>query len=176
MSGSCAESSTDVPAPWLSRYKAIWDCDFEFVEDANHHPVPVCMYAHERHTGAQIELWEDELRALRRAPFDVGSDSLFVAYAANAELSCFLALGWQFPANVLDVYVETIAAINGNDIIWMEDKRPKLPEALQLYGLSPLIDVKEKRRMIDVILGNFPYYTPEQRSDSHRRLICRVLY
>jgi DNA polymerase I len=165
MSASCGGSSTSELVGWLKAYKAVWDCDFEFVEDANHHPVPVCMYAHELHTGAEIELWGDALQALRQAPFDVSPDSLFVAYAANAELSCFLALGWPFPKNVLDVYVEAVAAINGNDVLWMEDKRPKLPEALQLFGLNPIMDVKDKKRMIDVILDNFPNYTSEQRRE-----------
>jgi DNA polymerase-1 len=163
MSSNCAASSTEAGTAWFDDYAAIWHCDFEFVEDANHHPVPVCMFAHEQHTGRLIQMWRHELLASRQAPFETGPESLFVAYAANAELSCFLALGWQFPKNVLDVYVETIAAINGNDIIWMEDKRPKLPEALQLFGMMPTIDVKEKQRMIGVILDNYPNYTPEQQ-------------
>jgi hypothetical protein len=33
-----------------------------------------------------------------KAPFDTCPNSLMVAYAADAELSCFLALGWPFPA------------------------------------------------------------------------------
>ena len=55
-----------------------------------------------------------------------GPRDLMVAYAANAELSCFLALGWPFPCNVLDLYVETIAGINGRADIWPQKGRPGL--------------------------------------------------
>ena len=163
MSASCGVSSTEAPAAWLNHYAAIWHCDFEFREDANHHPAPVCMYAYEQHTRAEIELWRDELRACRRVPFDIGANSLFVAYAANAELSCFLALGWEFPKNVLDVYVETIAAINGNSAIWPQKKRPSLLETLELYGLAAGMDTQEKERMRRLILEHSDYTHEQQR-------------
>jgi hypothetical protein len=43
MSANCGVFSTEARAAWLDRYAAIWHCDFEFREDASHHPVPVCM-------------------------------------------------------------------------------------------------------------------------------------
>jgi hypothetical protein len=46
-------------------------------------------------------------------PYPIGSDVLFVAYLASAELSCHLALGWPLPARVLDLYVEFRAKLNG---------------------------------------------------------------
>jgi hypothetical protein len=76
------------------------------------------MYAREEHSDATISLWRDELLRLARAPFDTGPDSVMVAFASNAELQCFLALGWPFPTNVLDPYVENIVAINGNTAVW----------------------------------------------------------
>ena len=96
---ACAGSSTS-PGDWQSRFEAIWHVDFEYRQDANHRPIPVCMFAYEQHTGATIELWRDQLLRLRRAPFDTGQRSRMVAYAANAELSCFEVLGWPFPYNV----------------------------------------------------------------------------
>ena len=36
-----------------------------------------------------------------------------VAYAAQAELSCFLALDWPLPVNVIDLFVEHRVATNG---------------------------------------------------------------
>jgi hypothetical protein len=108
-------------------------------------------------------LWRDQLLACRRAPFDTGPRSAMIAYAANAELSCFLALGWPFPVNVLDAYVETCAAINGNTHIWPQKKRPKLPEALQLFGLEGM-SVETKEQMRDMILQNTDY-TPQQKRD-----------
>ena len=32
-----------------------------------------------------------------RPPFDIGPDTLFVAYTAWAEMTCFMVLGWQIP-------------------------------------------------------------------------------
>ena len=81
---------------WQNTFEAIWHVDFEYRQDACHRPMPVCMFAYEQHTGATIELWRDALLRLRRAPFDTGPRSLMVAYAANAELSCFEVLGWPF--------------------------------------------------------------------------------
>ena len=62
---------------------------------------------------------------------------------------------------MIDVYVETIAAINGNPDVWPEKRRPKLPEALELFGLTPVMPVEEKDRMRDMILGHTDY-TEEQ--------------
>ena len=160
---------------WLRRFDSVWHVDFEFRQDANHRPVPVCMFALEQHTGTEISLWRDQLLALRRAPFGTGPRDLMVAFAANAELSCFLVLGWPFPHNVLDPYVENIAVINGRTDIWppidpvtgkpqKAARRPGLLAALSLHGLPGMAQA-EKDRMRDLILGNTNY------SDEQRRAI-----
>src|SRR5262245_17895184 len=146
---------------WVQNYDAIWHVDFEYRQDLNHHSIPVSMHACEQLTGIRIELWGDQLRALRRAPFDTGRRSLMVAYAANAELSCFLALGWPFPCNVLDIYVETIVAINGRSDVWEGKGRPGLLGALELWGL-PSRARQEKDRMRDLILSKSDYTNEEK--------------
>jgi hypothetical protein len=145
----------------LARFTSIWHVDFEFREDANHHPAPVCMYAYEQHTGRVVALWRYELLRLTRSPIDAGPSDLMVAYAANAELSCFRALNLPFPRNVLDLYVEASAAINGRSDL--PEKRPSLLEALALYGL-PVAEgaVAHKAEMRDLILNNTEY-SPQQR-------------
>jgi DNA polymerase I len=148
-------------ASWLRQFEAIWDLDFEFFEDENRHPVPVCMFARERHTGTEIFLRREQLLALRQAPFDTGPRSLVVAYAANAELSCFIALGWPFPCNTLDVYVEVSAAINGLDIEGLVSKRPSLLETCALFGI-PAMPAAEKTRMRDLILSGKGKYTEDE--------------
>ena len=50
---------------------------------------------------------------MRRTPFETGKDAVMVAYAAQAELGCFLALGWPLPMHVLDLYAEFRVATNG---------------------------------------------------------------
>jgi hypothetical protein len=153
----------DLPIDALSAFTEIWHVDFENRLDANGHPVPVCMSAKEQHTGTQIFLSREQLLTLRRAPFDTGPHALMVAYAANAELSCFQALGWPFPCNVLDVYVETCAAINGLDIEGLEKKRPSLLETLDLFGLPSRYSKAEKTQMRDLILNNETYSADQWR-------------
>ena len=84
-------------------------------------------------------------------------------YAANAEMSCFLALGWPFPINVLDLYVETIAAINGRTDIWPQKGRPGLLAALELHGLpAPSADTKTDMRRL--ILDHTDYTAEQWRA------------
>jgi hypothetical protein len=45
-------------------------------------------------------------------PFDVGPDTLFVAYSAWAEMTCFQVLGWQFPVHIFDQHTAYLAASN----------------------------------------------------------------
>jgi hypothetical protein len=146
----------------LDRFQPIWHCDFEYRQDSNHLPVPISMCAIEQRTRTSIEMDRDALLRCRQAPFDVGPGALMVAYMAAAELECFNALGWAFPKNVLDLYVETIAVINGDDRVWLRDeKRPGLQEALQLYGLEPRMTKEEKGYWRNIILSSTDY-SPEQ--------------
>jgi DNA polymerase I len=80
--------------------------DFEFRAEDGNRPEPLCMVAQELLTGREIRMWRPELLALRAAPFNTGPDAVFVAYYAAAEMSCFLALGWPPPRNVLDLFAE----------------------------------------------------------------------
>ena len=124
------------------------------------------LFAYEQHTGTEIFLRREQLLTLKRAPFGVGPRDLLVAFAANAEMSCFLALGWPFPINVLDLYVETIAAINGRTDIWPQKGRPGLLAALELHGLpAPSADTKTDMRRL--ILDHTDY-TAEQWRDDRR--------
>jgi len=167
MSASSGASSTD----WRRRFRTIWHVDFEFREDVNHLPIPVCMYAREERSGATISLWRDELLRLTHAPFDTGPDSVMVAFASNAELACFLALGWPFPTNVLDPYVENIVTINGNTAIWPppDEKnrkgRPGLLDALKLHDLPGCGRSKEEKERIRRMILDNEEYTPEQRRE-----------
>jgi DNA polymerase family A len=174
MSVGSEASSTD----WRQRFRAIWHVDFEFREDPNHLPIPVCMYAREEHSGATISLWRDELLRLTRAPFDTGPDSVMVAFASNAELQCFLVLSWPFPTNVLDPYVENILAINGNTAIWppkdlrdghekhkKRKGRPGLLDALDIHGLPGTGRSKEEKDRIRRMILDNEEYTEVQRQE-----------
>jgi hypothetical protein len=92
-------------------FRELWAVDFEYRADPGARPVPVCMVARELRGGRLLRLWRDELPG--RPPFPVDAGSLFIAYAAAAELSCFLELGWPMPARILDLYAEFSAITNG---------------------------------------------------------------
>jgi hypothetical protein len=118
-------------------FRQVWAVDFEYRADPGVRPVPVCMVAKELRSGRLLRLWRDKLPA--RPPFPVDQDSLLVAYAAAAELGCFLALGWPMPERILDLYVEFCAITNGT-------KRPHgtgLLAALAHHGI-PAITRQEK--------------------------------
>ena len=96
----------------LDRFSEVTVGDFEF-GGPDGKPEIRCAVFHNVCTGATTRLWEDELRRLPRPPFNIGLDALFVAHYASAELNCFRELGWPFPANVLDTYVELRRFTNG---------------------------------------------------------------
>jgi hypothetical protein len=166
MSGNCAVLSVDP----LARFKTIWDVDFEYQTDVHLHPRPTCMFAREQRSGREIFMWRSELlvSSSLRAPFDTGPDDLVIAYSSPAEMSCFRMLGWSTPHNVLDAYVETIAAINGLEIEGLKEKRPNLVEALQLFGLPVDYNKATKDAIRDLIIN-----TPEEDLTNEQRAIIK---
>jgi hypothetical protein len=85
-------------------------------------------------------MWRDELLAAPRPPFDIGDDAVFVAYSAQAEMTCFKVLGWQFPKHVFDLHVAYLAASNILLPYNPDEKRTKprkrLPDACRAYGIT----------------------------------------
>lgn len=139
-------------------FKHINCVDFEFGGSPGNPPEVVCMVVTELRSRRTQRYWKDELHAMRRAPFETGSDAALVAYAAQAELSCFHALDWPLPANVIDQYAEFRAETNG------AVRRASLLDALALYNL-PHMDAALKEAMRDLVLrgGN--------RSEQERKQI-----
>jgi hypothetical protein len=114
------------------------------------------MVAREFYSGREFCWWRSDLLRHRRAPFPVDASSLFVAYAASAELSCFLALGWPLPTKVLDLFFEHRAATNT-----VKPPAGGLIEALARHGLTAL-DGAHKHAMRKRILKGPPYSAAEQ--------------
>jgi DNA polymerase family A len=153
-------SSAGLPSSF-DRFRAIWHVDFEYRQDGNHLPVPVAMFAREHRTGTEIgPLRRDQLLSMRRAPFDTGSDVLVTSYSIVAELSCFKVLSWPMPRHLMCSYFETSAAINGLDIVGLEEKRPGLLEACDLFAI-PHMPKDHKKHLRDLILNN-EIYSDEQ--------------
>lgn len=77
-------------------------------------PAVLCLVVHVLDANLQhvrtVRLWRGEFGAA--PPFDIGVDTLFVAYSAWAELTCFMTLGWKFPVHVYDLHTAYLAASN----------------------------------------------------------------
>ena len=84
-----------------------------------------------------IRLWRGEFGST--PPFDIGDDTLFVAYSAWAELTCFMVLGWQFPAHVFDLHTAYLATSNillpYNPDEVRKRQRKRLSDACRAYGI-----------------------------------------
>jgi hypothetical protein len=90
----------------LDAFSEIWLVDFEFSALPGERPDIICMVAREVRSGRTIRLWQDDLEVRRASPFQTGANALMVAYLADAEFGCSLALRWDLPANILDLYRE----------------------------------------------------------------------
>lgn len=148
-------------------FKHIVVADFEFefgghssFEDASRsgeRPRPVCMVAKELRSGECWRLWRGEFGST--PPFPIGSDALFVAYYASAELGCFRALGWPKPANILDLFTEFRDRTNGI-------KTPAgagLIGALTYFGLDT-VGSNEKDEMRARVLRGPPWSENERQA------------
>ena len=140
-------------------FHEIWAADFEFRAPPGHNPEPHCLVAKELLSGRTIKLWQDELRAAAKPPYDVSSESLFVAYYASAEMGCHLELGWDIPANILDLYVEFRNFTNGLPT----PCGATLIGALACFGLES-IEASEKDSMRELAMRGGPFTAGEREA------------
>jgi DNA polymerase-1 len=140
-------------------YRQIWLIDFEFHPSTDLLPVPVCMCAKELISGRGISFFQPDFPS--SPPFSMSEDVLFVAFNAVAEISCFLALGWPIPANILDLFVEFSRHVN--DRHGWPPGWTSLLKALEFFGL-PSIDEFEKEAMIQLILHGGPGWSEEEQA------------
>jgi hypothetical protein len=143
----------------LQRFESIWAVDFEFSSSPGQPPNPICLVAWELRTGKQLRVWEEELRRMSEPPYGTGPETLVVAYYASAEMGCHLALGWQLPENLLDLYAEFRCKTNGRATPCGNG----LLGALTWYGLQGLSTV-EKDSMRELALRGGPWTTEERIS------------
>ena len=93
-------------------FKEIWFVDFEFRAPDGQTPEPRCMVAKELKSKTLKRLWLHG-RRIDEPPFDLGEDTLYVAYYGSAEVGCHLSLNWPVPKNLLDLFVEFRINMNG---------------------------------------------------------------
>ena len=139
----------------MDSYSEVWLVDFEFSAPPGERPRPVCLVAWEVHSGRSVRLSGDQLQRTA-PPYDIGPSALFVAYYASAELGCHLALGWDMPVNVLDLFAEFKWLTNGLPTI----AGGGLLGALRHFGLDG-IGGDEKTTMRDLAMRGGPYTDAE---------------
>ncbi len=140
----------------FSDFQEVWCCDFEFAALDGNRPEVKCMVAIELHSGREIKLFREDLYRLDKPPFDIGKNSLFIAYYAPDEISCFLSLGWELPKYILDLCVEFKNILSG-----IEGCKG-LIDCLKYYGLSS-IDTLKKDSMRELALREGDYTDKERR-------------
>jgi DNA polymerase I len=131
-------------------------CDFEYEAAPGELSMPLCMVAHVLGENLQhvhtVHMWRGEFGTA--PPFDTGPDTLFVAYSAWAEMSCFQALGWQFPTHIFDLHTAYLAASNvllpHNPGEVRKKPRKRLSDACRAYGIEgwERIDKEEMGKVI----------------------------
>jgi DNA polymerase-1 len=139
----------------MLEYRAVWAVDFEFIARPGGRPVPVCLVAHELHSGRTIRLWRNQFGPT--PPYSVDAGSLFIAFYASAELGCHRALGWPMPERILDLFTEFRALSNGLPTV----AGSGLLGALTHFGLDN-IGATEKEDMRELVLGGGPWSEQEQ--------------
>jgi hypothetical protein len=139
-------------------FREIVAVDFEFQSPDGERPVPVCVVAHELVSGRRHRLMLTE-HLPKNPPYPIGEDVLIVAYYASAELGCHLALGWELPTYVLDLYVEFRNLTNGLEL----PSGRSLLGALVYHGLDGM-DAVEKDYMRQLAMRGAPYTEEETRA------------
>jgi hypothetical protein len=137
-------------------YRAVWAVDFEFTAPPGERPAPLCLAARELRGRRLVRAWLAD-GPPPAPPFDAGPDALFIAYYASAELGCFLALGWPFPARILDLYAEFRCLTSGLPVPCGSG----LLGALAYFGLDGLA-AAEKDGMRQLALRGGPYTARER--------------
>ena len=153
-------------------------CDFEYEVADGGLPNVLCMVAyvldeHLRHVRT-IRLWRgivgQPLPAMhlyrgefhKEPPFDIGPDTLFVAYSAWAEMTCFMVLGWKFPVHVFDLHTAYLAASNillpYNPDEERKRQSKRLPDACRAYGIEGWENIEKKSMAKDIGEGRWEKY------------------
>ena len=144
---------------YLKQYELIL-VDFEFRQAGGIEGNPVeviCMVALNLYTKKYTRLWADDLYAMEDHPFLTSANTVFVAYFASAEMSCFQALGWSWPSRILDLYAEFRNLSNGIPLQFGKS----LLGAMQYFGI-PTIESRHKDEMRQLALRGGPYSNIEK--------------
>jgi DNA polymerase I len=146
----------------IFRHTVVVDSEYE-VEEGNL-PNILCMVAYVLDENLQhvrtVRLWRGEFG--REPPFPIDDDTLFVAYAAWAELMCFIVLGWRFPVHVYDLHTAYLASTNLLLPYRPDEKhkkpRKRLADACRAYGIEGWEQIDKETIAKDIGEGRWHTY------------------
>jgi hypothetical protein len=139
-------------------------CDFEYECPPGGLPTVLCMVAYVLDENLKhirtARLWRGEFGP--RPPFDIGPDTLFVAYSAWAELTCFMTLGWKFPVHVYDLHTAYLSVSNillpyAPDETRLRQSKD-LASACKAYGIAGWENIVKKQMAKDIGEGRWRLY------------------
>jgi DNA polymerase family A len=146
-------------------YTQVICIDFEFYQPDGERPLPLCMATHELFSGQSQATWL--LDAAPSGPaWPCTPNILVVGFYASAELSCYLAQGWEFPQRLVDVYAEFRCLSSGLTV----PAGHGLLGALEACGL-PSMASAEKIRMQHLARRGPPFTAQEREA---LLLYCRT--
>jgi hypothetical protein len=142
--------------------------DFEYEVSDGDLPNPLCYVWYELNENLQFvrrgHLWRSELSPV--PPHDIGPDTLYVAYSAWAEMTCFSVLGWKFPEHIFDQHTAYLAASNilqpmeEEDVVHKKQGK-RLPDACRAYGIEGWERVDKETIAKDIGEGRWQIYGRE---------------
>ena len=138
------------------KFTTIVVCDFEYEVADGELPNVLCMVAHMLNENLQRGDFGTA------PPFDIGPDALFVAYSAWAEMTCFMTLGWKFPAHIFDLHTAYLAASNVLLPHNPDEKRKRPPKdlgtAARAYGIEGWHGIDKETIAADIGNGHWRKY------------------
>ncbi len=126
------------------RFTQVVVCDFEYEVADGDLPDVLCMVAYvlDEHLNPvrTVKIWRGEFKST--PPFDIGLDTLFIAYSAWAEMTCFAVLGWKFPTSIFDLHTAYLSVSN-----ILLPNNPNEPHKRQQKRLSDACKAYDIRRL-----------------------------
>jgi DNA polymerase-1 len=150
-----------------ANFEQVVVADFEYEVSDGDLPNVLCMVAYVldenlRHVRT-IKMWRGEFGIA--PPFDIGPDTLFVAYSAWAEMTCFKVLGWKFPVHIFDQHTAYLAASNVllpyNPDEVRKKPRKRLSDACRAYGIDGWERIDKESIAKDIGEGRWQKYGQE---------------
>jgi DNA polymerase-1 len=105
------------------------------------HVLPVCLCAQSLFTK---QTWKVMAEPGQSNPLPVGDDILYVCFSAHAEWGYYLAMGWELPALIVDLYAERMMATRAERDRDDSMVYPSLLSSLIAYKLNAMDAVRKE--------------------------------